>query len=105
VKDPLPTLPAPHSGSQIGGAPHDEVAKLRGLPGELGYDLVKAPIRGCWFLVNEAPGQPAMSDRGTTAFSVERAIKLLAVVKTKTRPSVPKVALGGHKNKPPHRGG
>ncbi len=57
-------------------ARRDDTAKLRGLAGELGYELVKAPIRGCWFLVDEK-GDNAVSDRGTTAFSVERAIRFL----------------------------
>jgi hypothetical protein len=52
------------------------MGKLRGLAGELGYELVKAPIRGCWFLVDES-GVQAVSDRGTTAFGVEAAIKFL----------------------------
>jgi hypothetical protein len=50
--------------------------KLRGLAGELGYDLEKAPIRGCWFLA-DGSGVQAVSDRGMTAFGVEAAIKFL----------------------------
>jgi hypothetical protein len=56
----------------------DNLAKLRSLAGEKGYELEKAPIRDCWFLVNERTGKPAVSDKGTTAFSVERAIKFLS---------------------------
>jgi hypothetical protein len=47
------------------------------LPSEKGYELEKAPIRDCWFLVDEKTGNPAVSDKGTTAFSVERAIAFL----------------------------
>ena len=54
------------------------VARLRDLAGEKGYRLEKAPISGTWFLVDERTGERAMSDRGTTAFSAERAIKFLA---------------------------
>jgi hypothetical protein len=39
------------------------------------------PIRDCWFLVNEETGDLAVSDRGTTAFSVERAIKFLSALR------------------------
>lgn len=56
----------------------DKTAQLRGLAAEKGYRLEKAPISGTWFLVDEAAGERAMSDRGTTAFSIERAIKFLA---------------------------
>ena len=31
-----------------------DAAKLRGLAGEKGYPLVRAPVRDCWFLVNDA---------------------------------------------------
>jgi hypothetical protein len=55
----------------------DKRAKLRGLAGEPGYELDKAPISGTWFLVDERTGERAMSDRGTTAFGVENAIKFL----------------------------
>ena len=56
----------------------DNLAKLRSLTGEKGYRLKKAPIRDCWFLIDEKTDRPAVSDRGTTAFSVERAIKFLS---------------------------
>lgn len=59
----------------------DQTAKLRGLAGEKGYALEKAPISGTWFLIDEKTGEKAMSERGTTAFSVERAIKFLSVLK------------------------
>jgi hypothetical protein len=62
-------------------ARRDDTGKLRGLAGELGYELVKAPIRGCWFLVEEKTGKHAVSERGTTAFSVERAIKFLSALR------------------------
>ena len=55
----------------------DNLAKLRSLAGERGYRLEKAPISGTWFLIEEVTGHPAMSDKGTTAFSVERAIAFL----------------------------
>jgi hypothetical protein len=55
----------------------DNLAKLRGLANDAGYRLEKAPIRDSWFLISEATGQLAISDRGTTAFSVERAIAFL----------------------------
>ncbi len=58
----------------------DNLAKLRGLAGEHGYRLEKAPISGTWFLIEEVTGEKAMSDRGTTAFSVERAIAFLKTV-------------------------
>jgi hypothetical protein len=63
----------------------DNIAKLRGLAGEKGYRLEKAPIRDSWFLINEATGQLAVSDRGTTAFSVERAIKFLSTDRSGTK--------------------
>ena len=56
----------------------DNLAKLRGLASERGYRLEKAPISGTWFLIDEVTGEKALSDRGTTAFSAERAIKFLA---------------------------
>jgi hypothetical protein len=62
-------------------AVRDNLTKLRSLAGEKGYRLEKAPISGTWFLVNEATGQLAVSDRGTTAFSVERAIRFLSSLK------------------------
>lgn len=43
----------------------DNLAKLRGLAGEKGYQLEKGPISGTWFLINEENGQLAVSDRGT----------------------------------------
>ena len=55
----------------------DNLAKLRSLAGEKGYRLRKGPISGTWFLVDEVTGELAMSDRGTTAFSVARAITFL----------------------------
>lgn len=56
----------------------DNLAKLRSLAGEKGFELEKAPIRDCWFLVDEKSGKPAISYKGTTAFSVDRAIKFLS---------------------------
>jgi hypothetical protein len=58
----------------------DNLAKLRSLAGEKGYRLEKAPIGGTWFLIEEVTGQLAVSDRGTTAFSPERAIAFLKSV-------------------------
>jgi hypothetical protein len=55
----------------------DNLAKLRGLAGEKGYQLEKAPMSGSWFLIDEVTGEPAVSDKGTTAFSAERAIAFL----------------------------
>ena len=54
-------------------ARRDNLGKLRGLAGERGYDLQRAPISGTWFLMDKK-GKPAVTDRGTTAFSVERAL-------------------------------
>jgi hypothetical protein len=58
-------------------AGRDDMAKLRGLAGEKGYRLERAPISETWFLIDEETGERAMSERGTTAFSVERAITFL----------------------------
>jgi hypothetical protein len=55
----------------------DQSAKLRGLAGEKGYRLEKAPVSGSWFLVDDVTSELAVSDRGTTAFSAERAIEFL----------------------------
>lgn len=55
----------------------DNLAKLRGVAGE-GYRLERSVLRDRWILIEEVTGKPAVSDRGTTAFSVERAIKFLA---------------------------
>jgi hypothetical protein len=54
------------------------MAALRSLAGEAGCTLEKAPNRGCWFLISDKDGKPAVSDRGTTAFTVDRAIKFLS---------------------------
>jgi hypothetical protein len=59
-------------------ASRDELAKLRALAGSKGYRLEKAPISGTWFLIDERTRKPAVSDRGTTAFAVDRAIKFLS---------------------------
>ena len=56
----------------------DNLAKLRGLAGEKGYRLEKAPISGTWFLIDEKTGWKAIGERGTTAFSIERALKFLS---------------------------
>ena len=56
----------------------DAIAKLRSLSSERGYRLEKAPISGTWFLIDEKSGWKAISDRGTTAFSVKQAIKFLS---------------------------
>jgi len=56
----------------------ETLARLRSLAGEAGYTLEKAPNRGCWFLISDKDGKPAVSDRGTTAFAVDRAIKFLS---------------------------
>ena len=55
----------------------DDLARLRGLAGAKGFRLEKAPPRDCWFLINEKTGKLAVSDRGTTAFSAEKAITYL----------------------------
>jgi hypothetical protein len=44
----------------------DDVAKLCGLAGEFGYRLERAPIRDCWFLVNEETGAAAMREEYMT---------------------------------------
>jgi hypothetical protein len=59
----------------------DRTARLRSLAGEKGYVLVKAPIRDYWFLISEATSQPAVSEKGTTAFSVDRAIAFLKALR------------------------
>jgi hypothetical protein len=56
----------------------DAVTRLRGLVGEKGYRLEKAPIRDHWFLINEKTGKPAVSDRGATAFKVANAVAFLS---------------------------
>jgi hypothetical protein len=68
----------------------DNLAKLRSLAGEKGYNLVRAPIRDCWFLVNDATGEMALSPKGTTAFSVERAIKFLSAERSGTNSRAPR---------------
>jgi hypothetical protein len=55
----------------------DDLARLRGLAGEKGFRLEKAPPRDCWFLIDEKNGKLAASDRETTAFSVESGIRFL----------------------------
>ena len=70
----------------------DALAQLRSVAGEKGYHLERAPIRDCWFLIDERTGKPAVSDRGTTAFTIDRAIKFLSRGPTVTK-------------KPPHLGG
>ena len=55
----------------------DDMGRPRGLAGEEGYRLEKAPMRGCWFLINEATGKLAIKPNETTAFAIERAIRFL----------------------------
>jgi hypothetical protein len=59
----------------------DNIAKLRGLANATDYRLEKAPISGTWFLVNEETGELAVSERGTTAFSVDRAVRFLSALR------------------------
>jgi hypothetical protein len=47
------------------------------LAGEKGYRLERGVVRDTWILTDEKTGKQAVSDRGTTAFSVERAIAFL----------------------------
>lgn len=51
-------------GLRGGMAFRDNLAKLRGLANETGYRVEKAPIRDCWFLVNETTGHLAISSTG-----------------------------------------
>ncbi len=63
------------------GRPVEEsLAILRDLAGEKGYRMEKALIGACWYLVNEATGELALSDLGTSVFTVERAIRFLSAL-------------------------
>ena len=63
----------------------DDLARLRGLAGEKGFRVEKAPSRDCWFLIDEKSNELAVSDRGTTAFSAEKAIRFQSRQKAKPR--------------------
>ena len=58
----------------------DGPATLRSLAGEKGYRLESALIGTCWYLVNAATGERALSDLGTSVFTVKRAIKFLSAL-------------------------
>ncbi len=58
----------------------DNLAKLRSLAGETGYRLERGVVRDAWILTDEKTGKQAVSDRGTTAFNVKRAIKFLSAL-------------------------
>ena len=60
----------------------DDIAKVRGLAGELGYRLEPLPIRGCWQIVNESMGEIAKRPDGATAFNVDSGAIFLPVVAT-----------------------
>ena len=48
----------------------------RALAASLGVTVERAPIRDPWFLIGD-DGEKLVSERGTTAFSTERAFTLL----------------------------
>lgn len=56
----------------------DSRVMLRSLAGEKGYRVESALIGTCWYLVNEATHELALSDLGTSVFTVERAIRFLS---------------------------
>jgi hypothetical protein len=56
----------------------ENFAKLRSPADEKGYRIEKGRINGRWFLIDETTDESATSERGTTAFSVERAIKFFS---------------------------
>ena len=58
----------------------DALARLRSLAGDHGYRLERGVVRDTWILTDEKTGKPAVSERGTTAFSVERAIAFLSAL-------------------------
>ena len=67
-------------GRQWHSIPNREtLARLRSLAGEHGYTLERGPMRDTWILTSEKTGKPLVSPRGTTAFNVKIAIKLLMV--------------------------
>ena len=51
---------------------------LRALAADKGYRLENALIGACWYLVNEATGELALNDLGTSVFTAERAIRWLS---------------------------
>lgn len=59
-------------------AERDRIAQLRAIAGDKGFRIERAPPRDCWFLVHEATGELAISERGTSAFTTQRAIKFLS---------------------------
>ena len=50
----------------------DDLGKLRGLAGDVGYRLDKLPMRDRWHLTDEKTGKVAEKPNGATAFSVPR---------------------------------
>ena len=44
----------------------EDIAKVRGLAGELGYRLEPLPIRRCWQLIAEETGDAAQRTDGAT---------------------------------------
>jgi hypothetical protein len=55
----------------------DDLAELRALAGEKGFDLERANMRDRWRLVDEATGELAKNESGSAAFTVAAAIKFL----------------------------
>ena len=56
----------------------DAHARLRGLANEHGYTLERGPVRDTWILTSEKTGKLLVGPKGTTAFNVKAAIKLLS---------------------------
>ena len=52
----------------------EDIAKVRGLAGELGYRLEPLPIRECWQLIDEETGDAAQRADGATAFKATQAL-------------------------------
>jgi hypothetical protein len=55
----------------------DDLAQLRALAGEKGFDLERATMRKHWRLVDEATGELAKNENGSAAFTVTAAIRFL----------------------------
>ena len=60
----------------------DDVARLRGLAGEVGYTVERAMRRSHWRLTDER-GLPVVDPKtGATAFTIEAAMRFLGEVKS-----------------------
>lgn len=55
----------------------DDLAELRALAGEKGFDLESATMRGRWRLADETTGEQAKNENGSAAFTVAAAIRFL----------------------------